>query len=523
MQKIKINEKKCCLVVLDGWGYNEEINPEIKDGIILGKPKYMESLCKTYYSALLYAHGRYVGLLSDESMGNSEVGHLTIGSGRIVQQDSVRIRQTLSSDPLSLAEKLFLGGTRLPQIHILGILSDGGIHGHWMDIRDMAILVADFCDFVYIHTISDGRDTRPSEYLKYLDLLMESVPENVLVVSVSGRFYSMDRDRREERTEEALSAITNRKNEVPEKMKTESLTRRECLENIKRHVNSSYSSGITDEFIVPFCSSHGIQDGDTVVLTNFRIDRIKQIYNRLNGYGNVYTMTRVCNEQKTEKVLFERPSVNNALGDVIESLGLQQTRIAESEKQAHVTFFFDGGKDVCREHEKRIIHQSQKVDTFDAAPEMMAAAVAESVCSSIASGDDFILANLANCDMVGHTGSLEATMDAVKFVDNEVYRIYCAAKEHGYNLVITADHGNAEIMKDAKGTVKSHTTNRVPVIIIRSTDYKDELSQGNGQFDFVPTKDRALCDVAPTILDLMQQNIPKEMTGTSLLPKCTME
>lgn len=498
--------KKCCLVVIDGWGENETKDKGIVDGIEMANPVFMNRLMKEHGSTLLYAHGKHVGLSCNSMMGNSEVGHLTIGAGRVIEQDSVRIRKALGNSPEDTVRNLF-ALKPVESIHILGILSDGGIHGNWEDIRDIANTAGAHINSVYIHTISDGRDTRPCAYLKYLSILEESTLSNVYIVSVSGRFYAMDRDGRKERTEKAYREITG---ENREKEKNKHRNRKEQIEEIREHINRSYEKEITDEFIEPFTTGRYIEKGETVLISNFRADRIKQIYHRIKESRDVFTMTRVCEEQKKESVLFERPEIRNTVGDIVEDSGCTQARIAETEKKAHVTFFFDGGRDKKREREVRIIHPSKKVETHDLAPEMRAQEITQSVCDQMKKGTDFILCNFANCDMVGHTGSIDSTVKAVKEVDRSIESIYCAAKEHKYALVITADHGNAEIMRDSKGIVKTHSINRVPVIVIREyTGEKEDISDKN--------KNMSLSTIGPTVLDIMGLNIPEEMTGVSLI------
>ncbi|KAI5125653.1 2,3-bisphosphoglycerate-independent phosphoglycerate mutase [Nematocida parisii] len=504
-------ENKCCLIVLDGWGYNEAESPDIIDGVLLANPKTMRSLCNTYYSTLLYAHGTYVGLLSDNEMGNSEVGHLTLGSGRVIVQDSVRIRNTLAGDSSSIAAKLF--PSDIDSVYIFGILSDGGIHGHWHNIRDIAIIASKHCKRVYVHSVSDGRDTQPEMYLTYLDAFIESVPDNVWIVSVSGRFYAMDRDKRNERTDAYFNAITTSNTNGS----AENIDREKCIEGIRAHIASSYSQGVSDEFIEPVCFAGWIESTFPVIITNFRADRIRQIYSKFSQYTATYTMTRLYNDQDASRVLFERPSISDALGDIIEEKGMQQVRIAESEKQAHVTFFFDGGKDKSRKNQQIIIHPSKKVSTFDLAPEMEASLVSQSIQDSMAEGIDFILANFANCDMVGHTGLVEPAVAAVKSVDEQIHNIYTAAKKYNYNLIITADHGNAEIMKNKEGVVKSHSRNRVPLIVIQNTLFQDTLVTTGDDFVFKSSHNYSLKDVAPTILDIMQIEKPDSMTGQSLI------
>ncbi|KAH9386467.1 2,3-bisphosphoglycerate-independent phosphoglycerate mutase [Nematocida major] len=501
--------RKCCLLVLDGYGCNESPEKSIVDGIERASPECINSLSQAYPSTLLYAHGTHVGLASDEMMGNSEVGHLTLGAGRVVLQDSVRIRKTLSSHADEVVDKVL--HEKKECMHILGILSDGGIHGHWLDVLDLSRAAAKKCERVYVHSISDGRDTRPAEYLKYLDMLLAEAPENVWVVSVSGRFYAMDRDKRDERTQMAYSAYTegSAHTDLPK-------TRSECASRIREHLERSYSEGVTDEFIQPLCLAGVVKKGETLVISNFRADRARQIYACMDKHADVYTMTRLCPDQRAEKILFHRPEIANTLGDVLESSGKTQARVSETEKQAHVTFFFDGGKDKARKNETREIHPSRKVNGFDEVPEMEAAEISASVRAHMEKGTDFILANFANCDMVGHTGLLEPTIQAVKAVDAEIHKIYLCAKKHNYGLVITADHGNAEIMEDARGVVKSHTVNRVPAITITNYSDRDATAPGQNAFARPPIGEHTLADVAPTVLRIMGLPQPAEMTGTPL-------
>ncbi|KAI5184773.1 2,3-bisphosphoglycerate-independent phosphoglycerate mutase [Nematocida homosporus] len=507
MQTENRNREKCCLVVLDGWGENEENNPEIVDAIVQANPCHMNKLRATYFSTLLLAHGTYVGLASNSNMGNSEVGHLTIGAGRTVLQDSVRIRKVLSGDlgsdeQTSVLSNLFDSLVANQIVHVLGMLSDGNIHSHWRDILDIATLISPKCQAVYIHSIADGRDTRPSEYLNYLAQIKPLLPANAYIVSVSGRFYAMDRDKREERTAATYDTLFS----ATKPTQTPSLPN---YTEITSYIEQQYAQNITDEFIPPFClPGCQITPQSPLLITNFRVDRVRQIYAKLAPVTQIHTMTRVLPDQKNEEVLFERPEIKQTLGDVIEEQGLRQVRIAETEKAAHVTFFFDGGKDINRQNSLKRIIPSQRVESYDTTPAMSAPEVTKAVLDEIKQGTDFVLVNFANGDMVGHTGNISATKQAISVLDQHINEIYLAAKEHNYLLIITADHGNAEVMQDAQGPVKSHTTNKVPIIIISpSTQASVTTSKSNP----------SLADVAPTVLRLMNLPIPDAMTGHSLI------
>lgn len=518
--------RKCCLLVLDGWGHNPASAPEIQDAIVQAVPQAMLRLSRACPSTLLLAHGTHVGLCDDTAMGNSEVGHLTIGAGRVVLQDSVRIRQAFESGSTApLAQKALAGNCQ--RVHLLGILSDGNIHGHWRDLLDLAKLAAPLAAEVCLHTVSDGRDTRPTAYLHYLDEIMPRLPPNASVVSVAGRFYTMDRDNREERTALAFSVLTDSKAAAPRPTAgTDGTTAQ-----LRAYLTAQYESGATDEFVQPFCLAGGtIAPGEKVIISNFRVDRVKQIYTKLAAHAELYTMTRVFPNQPAEEVLFERPAVTHTLGDIVEANGLSQARIAETEKQAHVTFFLDGGLYRQRARSAQEILPSPSVATYDHAPAMAAAGVAQAVLAAIDRGTDLICANFANCDMVGHTGNLAATVQAVQAVDREIAAIHRRASDCGYALIVTADHGNAEIMADAHGPVKTHTVNRVPLIIAlpeNAPPASEPAGESAGElaseaaWGFTELPNASLADVAPTILALLHLPQPEEMTGAPLLPQLT--
>ncbi|KAI5172024.1 2,3-bisphosphoglycerate-independent phosphoglycerate mutase [Nematocida sp. LUAm3] len=523
---VSSSEKKCCLVVLDGWGRNKESGEsEILDAIEESTCENMKKLSMNYPSFLLKAHGTYVGLSSNESMGNSEVGHLTIGAGRKVLQDSVRIRKAFEENEIvqieEITHKVFQNPREVEIIHILGIFSDGNIHGNIEDILSLCDLSLKKSKRVYIHTISDGRDTRPKEYIRYLKETQKRLPSSAYIVSVSGRFYSMDRDKRAERTSLAFSSLVDpRPREASEPF--EEINQEEAIQKIEEYVNEQYSQNISDEFIVPFTLPNCmIRKNDTVVISNFRVDRIRQIYEVLKDSVNVRTMTRVFPNQEKDQVLFERPEIQNTLGDIVDAHGLIQTRIAETEKQAHVTFFFNGGKDIQHANEKRVIHPSQKVESYDQIPKMSAEKITETILSEMEQNAHLIVANYANPDMVGHTGNFEATKKAISCIDLEIGKIFHKATQCGYSLIITADHGNAEIMGDKKGIVKSHTTNPVPCIIISSGASSNNFNEstGNTSWNFSSYEEGTLADVAPSVLALLDLPVPQDMTGSSLLSK----
>lgn len=519
MQK-KLERVRCCLVVLDGWGVNERKDEHIVDGIEEASPTCMHRLGNEYLSSLLYAHGTYVGLASDKMMGNSEVGHLTIGAGRRVLQDSVRIRKAFEEKDKAILDTIMekvenINSTKSKYIHILGILSDGNIHGHWKDILDLAYLLTDKKYIVYVHTISDGRDTYPSVYLEYLKSISENLPSNSYIASVSGRYYAMDRDKRMDRTNLTYNTLTNASNGAKIQAENTSISQKKNIELIEEHVKKMYNKNITDEFLLPYCiSGYEIKEKDPVIISNFRVDRVKQIYSKISEYAKIITMTRVFSEQAGNTVLFERPEIEETLGDIIEKAGLSQARIAETEKLAHVTFFFDGGKEKKRQKEDRVIVPSPKAPTYDLVPEMSAAEVTNKIISQIELKTDFILANYANCDMVGHTGNLEATKRAVSFLDHEIDKLSAATLKNDYLLVITADHGNAEIMQNEHGPVKSHSTNRVPCIFVSSDTL---LSSKIWEINKKEDKKYTLANIAPTILSLMNISVPDCMNNTSII------
>jgi 2,3-bisphosphoglycerate-independent phosphoglycerate mutase len=376
------------------------------------------------------------------------------------------------------------------------------------------------------------RSVQTNEYNKYLDLFVSRARRNVFVASVSGRYYAMDRDKREERIDKALRCV------YEDEGKEGALCQRSFVEQIRGHVSMRYSEGETDEFIEPFRAKGApcIRKGEPVIITNFRVDRVNQIYRRLVKTNKVVSMTRIAPEQNDEEVLFERPEIRNTLPEVVANSCLKQARIAETEKFAHVTFFFNGGRTKLFSGEEQFLVPSLRVETYDLAPHMSADAVTEKIKEAMDAETHLIVANFANPDMVGHTGKFEETVRAVKKVDESIGVVYRYARKCGYDLVITADHGNAEVMEDSGGVVKAHTRNRVPLIICPSEDNGQARAKhcgrgGEGEEPVLEDREEhsynwgftetsgTLADVAPTVLELLGLNKPEDMDGHSLLEK----
>ena len=449
-------------------------------------------------------------------MGNSEVGHLTIGSGRIIEQDFTRIDNAIRSGEFfkndTLCEALSSVSQKGKAVHILGLLSDGGVHSHQDHIfASLKLAKEQNCNKVYMHVFTDGRDTPPNSASTYIEELEREISKLGVgkIVSMAGRFYAMDRDNRWERVSKAYDLISQGIAERSSKSAQEA-------------IQQAYSAGETDEFLSPTTigSPVRIEDGDLVIFMNYRADRAREITQALamsgfDGFNREYfaDCNFVClTEYKKDFGLdcaFPPISVKNTLGDCVSELGFKQLRIAETEKYAHVTFFFNGGVEESLPGEDRSLIQSPKVKTYDLQPEMSAFELTESLVSEIASKKyKLIVCNFANTDMVGHTGNLDAAIKAVEAVDSCLGRIHQAAKETQTEILITADHGNAEQMTDnlTKKSHTAHTTNPVPLVYI-----------GNNKNSLLGPHIGTLADLAPTLLSLMGIKQPEEMTGQSLL------
>ena len=513
------------LVILDGFGYSPK-----KEGnaIALANTPFWDYLWNTYPKGLLKASGEAVGL-PEGQMGNSEVGHMNIGAGRIVWQDIVRITKAVEKGDFFKNETLkraFETAKRNnAKVHFIGLLSDGGVHSH---IKHLFALIdmakSEGVKKVCVHPILDGRDTPPKSAEKYLKELIEKIKNvgNVHIGTFGGRYFYMDRDKRWDRTEKAYNAM----------VLGEGL---ECNDVLKA-LYEAYERGETDEFVTPYVVNKDclIEDGDVIVFFNFRADRMRQIvfalgFENFDGFERkrvvkpsyIATMT-LYDETFPFDVVFPPQSLENVLGEVISKKGYKQLRIAETEKYAHVTYFFNGGREEPFPGEDRILVPSPKVATYDLKPEMSAFEVTEKVVERIKDGDyKLIVLNYANPDMVGHTGNLEAAIKAVEAVDKCLKNVVKATLERGGVCIVTADHGNAEQMIDPETGAPwtAHTTNPVPFVVVKGTcgsynvkrrEKKDvELPE---EFDGVPVIG-ILGDIAPTVLYILGEEIPAEMTG----------
>lgn len=494
---------KVLLLILDGWGQREE---KAYNAIKMAQTPNYEQLIAQYPHSLLAASGLAVGL-PEGQVGNSEVGHITIGSGKAILQELPRINQALTSGEFKSNTALLASLKKLKETnstcHLVGLISDGGVHSHIAQIITLANFIQEQDIKVKLHAIIDGRDVAPKSAKKYLELIDAAQIE---IASVSGRFYAMDRDNRWERIEKAFSAISQ--------------GGQTKFVNPLQVIEESYAQGISDEFILPHSaqSYHGFQANDAVIFTNFRADRIRQIaasitspeFNQfkrqLPKLSSTLMMTKYSDQlSQYIETLFPHEAPKETLGEIIAGHGLRQMRIAETEKYAHVTYFFNGGREEQFAGENRILIPSPKVATYDLQPEMSLAKVTEAIIQAMEQRYDLIVANFANADMVGHSGNLEATIKAIEAIDRALGEIIEVLKKSDYEMIITADHGNAEEMMDTKNNqpLTSHSLNPVPIIYYGKK--KIEL------------KDGTLADVAPTILKLMSIDKPKTMKGNPLI------
>lgn len=509
-----MQKRPVMLIIMDGYGLAD---PSKGNAISLAKRPVLEGLFKKYDTKTLQASGEAVGL-PEGQMGNSEVGHMNIGAGRIVWQSLSRINNAIKTKEFNQNEAILEAIENVKKkhskFHIFGLCSDGGVHAHTSHIIAIAKLAHEKgIEKVYYHAFLDGRDVAPSSAKIYLKKIMDE--GNVIVSTVGGRYYGMDRDKNFDRIQLAYDAMTKCQGEF--------------FANPLDGIDASYQAGVTDEFVKPFVSSKEgmITDGDSIVFANFRPDRAIQIASCFsNPEGVVYnpdkpyrmdfsaapkdiffvSMMKYADQVKGP-IAFGLQKLDHLYGDVIAEAGLKQLRIAETEKYAHVTFFFDGGMDRQIEGADRILVNSPKVATYDLQPQMSAYEVCDKVCDAIRSKKyDTIILNFANCDMVGHTGVIDAVIKAVETVDTCVGRCVEALEEVGGVALITADHGNAEKLLDENGEpFTAHTSNVVPVVI---TDETIKLRS-----------DGILSDIAPTLLELLGVEIPKEMTSKSLILK----
>ncbi len=502
-----MENSKAALIILDGWGIAKDAE---RSAIDKANTPFIDQIRKENPSAELITFGEEVGLPAGQ-MGNSEVGHLNIGAGRVVFQELARINNSFKDGAFAENEVFQAAITKAKtehvKFHLMGLLSDGGVHSHISHAQSILQLLykADVSN-VYLHAFLDGRDTDPNGGSKYLKEILETENTDFSLSTVIGRYYAMDRDNRWERIKDSYDLLTKGIG-----IQTESI-----LEEVERQ----YETEITDEFMPAICCDKAglIEPGDVVLFFNFRTDRPRQITKALTQESfpdydmkplplHFVCMTRYDENFKDVAVLFEKETIQNSLGDYLAQKGMSQLRAAETEKYPHVTFFFSGGIEAPFEGEVRVMVNSPKVATYDQKPEMSAHELTQSVIEEIEKRQaNFVCVNYANADMVGHTGSFEAAVQAVECVDTCAKQLSTKLLENGYSIVIIADHGNADIMKNPDGSVHTaHTTNLVPIILLEGGNKFDTISSGK------------LADVAPTILTLMGLEIPKEMTGDVLI------
>tara|TARA_B100001173_G_C16029131_1_gene565635 strand:+ start:2241 stop:3758 length:1518 start_codon:yes stop_codon:yes gene_type:complete len=503
--------KKVILMILDGWGFAP--NPKVS-AVDLAQTPNIDRLYNKYSHASLLTDGKNVGLPNGQ-MGNSEVGHMNLGAGRIVYQDLVKISKAIEDKSVEknpvLVEAFTYAQNEGKNVHFLGLLSDGGVHSHIDHLEGLLGMAAKHnCTEVFVHGFTDGRDVDPksgSTYIRKLSQKIEST--NIKLATITGRYFAMDRDKRWERVKKAYHALVH----------GQGITTHNLIESVE----ARYSEGVTDEFIEPLIAVDQdnqplgkITEGDVVIFFNFRTDRGRQLTEALSQFAlpehgmmpldlHYVTLTNYDQTFKNVNVVFEKDNLEDTLGETLSKAGKIQIRIAETEKYPHVTFFFNGGREEPFEGEERIMCPSPRVDTYDLQPEMSAFDVRDAILPKIKEKKpDFICLNFANPDMVGHTGDLEAAIKACEIVDQCAGNIIEVALENQYKIIVIADHGNCETMINTDGSPNTaHTTNPVPLILIDQSITK--------------IRDGLLGDIAPTILKLMAVDIPKAMTGKPLV------
>lgn len=530
--------KPIVLTILDGWGYRSETHG---NAIAQARKPIYDSLLRDYPNTLLRASEHFVGL-PDGQMGNSEVGHLNLGAGRIVRMDMTRIDTaildgSLTTDP-TLTRAYELAGQKGRALHLIGLLSDGGVHSHQRHLDALVRMAAKYkLTRVFIHAFMDGRDTMPTSGFGYLEQLLQTLRETGTgeLASVSGRYYAMDRDLRWEKEKQAFNALVTGHPEGGR-----------YVDPIAR-IKELYNNNITDEFIPPFTCTNPegeaiglIRDEDVVVNFNYRADRVRQITRVLTRRSGLTAdpegaqghqlpkaaeldaeiplstipanLHYVCMTQYDKNfklpIVIPAESMDNLLANLMSQANLRNLRVAETEKYAHVTYFFNGGIEKPFPGEDRVLIPSQKVATYDLAPEMSASGIADAVIKAVAdTAFEVIIVNFANADMVGHSGKMEPTIRGVETVDTQLGRIYQAIRQRGGSLLVTADHGNAEMLIDPAtgGPHTAHTTNPVPFLYITEDGNQPTLREGG-----------SLRDISPTILSLLNLDQPHQMTGGNL-------
>jgi len=501
--------QKTLLMILDGWGNAPDPNVSALDQ---ANTPYIDSLYKNYASNTLRTDGTHVGL-PEGQMGNSEVGHMNLGAGRIVYQDLAKINLAVSNNSLRnekvLTDSLEYAQKDGKKVHLLGLLSDGGVHSHINHLEGLLDIIDDYkLPQAYLHAFTDGRDVDPQSgkgFVKQIETKLQG--KQTVFASLIGRYYAMDRDQRWERVKLAYDLLVQGKG-TPSS-------------DFEKSLQLSYEEGITDEFIKPLLKKNTnaqLEQGDVVLFFNFRTDRGRELTQVLSQQAfpefdmyplDLYyvTLTNYDESFKGVKVVFDKDNLQDTLGEVLAKAGKTQVRIAETEKYPHVTFFFNGGREIPFEGEERILCPSPKVATYDLKPEMSAFDVRDAIVEKIENDPpDFICLNFANPDMVGHTGDLQAAIKACEAVDSCAKTVLEAALKQGYASLVIADHGNCETMINPDGTPNTaHTTNPVPVILVDTE--KKKIKSG------------ILGDIAPTVLDLMEVDQPETMTQHSLLVK----
>ncbi len=498
--------KKVILMILDGWGKSP--NPEVS-AIENAKTPFIDSLYKSFPNADLLTDGMNVGL-PDGQMGNSEVGHMNLGAGRIVYQDLAKINKAVKEDTLKdeaiLKNAFEYANKNNKSVHFLGLVSDGGVHSHISHLK--ALINAAENNGVkkaFIHAFTDGRDVDPKSGKGFLEKIISfCVHKNTKLATVIGRYFAMDRDKRWERVKKAYDVLVNNVGEI--------------VDDVAVAMQKSYDNGITDEFIEPIITNKNgqIKEGDVIVFFNFRTDRGRELSQALNQEDfpeynmkklDLYyvTMTNYDDSFKGVKVVYDKDNIKDTLGETLEKAGKKQIRIAETEKYPHVTFFFNGGREEPFIGEERILCPSPKVATYDLKPEMSAYEIRDAIIPELKKGKvDFVCLNFANPDMVGHTGSMEAAIKACEVVDECAAAVITAGLENDYSTIVIADHGNCDTMVNPDGSPNTaHTTNPVPLILVDK-----EIKQ---------IKDGVLGDIAPTILKMIGVPQPELMTQKSLV------
>jgi 2,3-bisphosphoglycerate-independent phosphoglycerate mutase len=507
------NNKKAMLIILDGWGIG---NKSKSDAIYNTPTPYIDSLYKNYPNSELQTSGENVGL-PDGQMGNSEVGHMNIGAGRIVYQDLVRINREIENNKIeqneALSEAFSVAKRNNSSLHFIGLVSDGGVHSSDKHLYKLCDLTKNYqLENVFIHALTDGRDVDPKSGLGFIEKLQKKLKNsNAKIASVVGRYYGMDRDTNWDRIKLAYDLFVHGKGKQ--------------TQNVVEAIQESYNNNVTDEFIKPIVNVDAnnnplatIKENDVVICFNFRTDRLREMTIVLSQKDmpefdmktiplHYVTMTRYDETFKGINIAYKKDNLKNTLGETLANNQKKQIRIAETEKFAHVTFFFSGGRGKEFENEKRILIPSPKVATYDLQPEMSAYKVTDAIVSELKKQEtDFVCLNFANGDMVGHTGVYEAIQKAVMAVDECLKDVVETAKANNYDLVIIADHGNADNAINNDGSMNTaHSLNPVPCILV--SDRFKKIKKG------------ILADVSPTLLDIMGIDIPKEMTGKSLIIK----